>query len=345
MLWNLAKVQEQNGGRVIYQGNVASLLCVETPTAQMMKQKVQINANPLVANEGYEIKNAHCHNLKNVTAIIPKNILTAVTGVAGSGKSSLVCHEFVKRFPQAIVIDQKSIGTSIRSTPATYTGVMDKIRKLFGKANNVSASWFSYNSKGGCEVCKGTGQISYDMAFAEPVVVPCEECGGHRYNSTALSYKYRGLNIEDIMNLTIEQAMEFFDNQKIRSSLQSLVDVGLDYLTLGQPTSTLSGGEVQRVKLASELHKQGEIYVLDEPSTGLHGKDVEKLLTLLRKLVSQGNTVVIVEHRLELIAQADWIIDMGPEGGIKGGKVIFQGTPKEILQSNVSKTGRYLSLF
>lgn len=172
-------------------------------------------------------------------------------------KSSLVCHEFVRRNPQAIIIDQKAIGTSIRSTPTTYTGVMDEIRKLFGKENGVAVSWFSYNSKGGCAVCKGTGQITYDMAFAEPVVVPCEECGGHRYNPTALSYTYKGMNIEEVMSLTIEQAMDLFDIKKIRSALQSMIDVGLGYLTLGQPTSTLSGGEVQRVKLASELHKQG----------------------------------------------------------------------------------------
>ena len=253
-------------------------------------------------------------------------------------------YEFPQRYPDAIVIDQKPIGTSIRSTPATYTGVMDEIRKIFAKANGVGASWFSFNSDGGCPVCKGAGQITYDMAFAEPVVVPCEECGGRRYNPTALSYCYKGLNIEDVMKLTIGQAYEFFENAKIRKLLQSMIDVGLDYLTLGQPTSTLSGGEVQRVKLASELHKEGQVYVLDEPSTGLHVKDIEKLLALLRKLVANGNTVVMVEHRLELIAQADWIIDMGPEGGSGGGRVVFEGTPTQILKCETSKTGLYLKL-
>lgn len=331
-----------NGGRIVYQGNLSGLRSADTLTAQMMNRKIEINTSPLIATEGYKIENAHCHNLKNVTVTIPRGVLTAVTGVAGSGKSSLVCHEFVKRYPQAIVIDQKPIGTSIRSTPATYMGVMDEIRKLFGKENGVAASWFSYNSKGGCAVCKGTGQISYDMAFAEPVVVPCEECGGHRYNPTALSYKYKGLNIEDVMRLTIAEAMDFFDSKKIRSALQSMIDVGLGYLTLGQPTSTLSGGEVQRVKLASHLQNEGEIYVLDEPSTGLHGKDIEKLLALLRKLVTGGNTVVIVEHRLELVAQADYIIDMGPEGGSDGGEVMFSGTPEELLKCERSKTAEYL---
>ena len=221
---------------------------------------------------------------------------------------------------------------------------MDEIRKVFAKANGVSSAWFSFNSKGGCPVCKGTGQITYDMAFAEPVTVPCEECGGHRYNPTALSYCYKGKNIEDVMNLTIEEAYDFFDNSKIRKILQSMLDVGLEYLTLGQPTSTLSGGEVQRVKLASELHKRGQVFLLDEPSTGMHASDIEKLLDLLRKLVDEGNTVIMVEHRMELIAQADWIIDMGPEGGSGGGEILFTGTPEEILSCMTSKTGRYLSL-
>ena len=331
-----------NGGRIVYQGDLSGLRSADTLTAQMMNRKIEVNTSPLTAEDGYLIENAHCHNLKNVAITIPRGVLTAVTGVAGSGKSSLVCHEFVKRYPQAIVIDQKPIGTSIRSTPATYTGVMDEIRKLFGKENGVAASWFSYNSKGGCAVCKGTGQVSYDMAFAEPVIVPCEECGGHRYNPTALSYKYKGLNIEDVMKLTIAEAMDFFDSKKIRSGLQSMIAVGLGYLTLGQPTSTLSGGEVERVKLASHLQSKGEIYVLDEPSTGLHGKDIERLFALLRKLVGNGNTVVIVEHRLELIAQADYIIDMGPEGGSDGGGVMFSGTPEELLKCERSKTAGYL---
>lgn len=241
------------------------------------------------------------------------------------------------------MIDQKPIGTSIRSTPATYTGVMDEIRKLFAKENGVGAEWFSFNSKGACPVCKGKGEISYEMAFAEPVVVLCEECQGRRYNPTALSYTYHGKNIEEVMLLTIEQAMEFFTEEKVRRPLQSMMDVGLGYMTLGQPTSTLSGGEVQRVKLASELHKEGNIYILDEPTTGLHNRDIEKLLSLLRQLVAQHNTVVIVEHRLELIAQADWIIDMGPEGGSEGGEVLFCGTPDKLLDFPSSKTGKYLS--
>ncbi|MBQ1892539.1 MAG: ATP-binding cassette domain-containing protein, partial [Clostridia bacterium] len=272
----------------------------------------------------------------------PKAVLTAVTGVAGSGKSSLMRYEFPQSYPGAIVIDQKPIGTSIRSTPATYTGVMDEIRRVFARENGVGAGWFSFNSEGGCPVCRGTGQISYDMAFAEPVTITCEECGGRRYNPTALSYRYKGMNIEDVMALTIGQAYEFFDSAKIKKLLESMIGVGLDYLTLGQPTSTLSGGEIQRVKLASELHKKGQVYVLDEPSIGLHSKDTELLLALLRRLVAGGNTVVMIEHRPEMIAQADWIIDMGPGGGSDGGEIVFEGTPEELVRCDKSKTGRAL---
>lgn len=303
--------------------------------------KIVRNLGSSLTNITY-IFDAHSHNLKHIDVTIPRGVLTAITGVAGSGKSSLAVHELPRRYPDAIVIDQRPIGTSIRSTPATYTGVMDDIRRLFAEANGVDAGWFSFNSKGACPVCKGTGQITYDMAFAEPVVVVCEECGGHRYNPTALSYRYRGKNIEDVMTLTIEQAMDFFDDAKIRRKLQVMMDVGLGYLTLGQPTSTLSGGEIQRIKLSAHLGSRGRLYILDEPSTGLHAKNIELLLTLLRRLVSEGNTVVIVEHRLELIAQADWIIDLGPDGGTSGGEVVFQGTPQEIIHCDRSKTGRYL---
>ena len=333
------------GGRLVFEGSPADLKKADTLTAEALRKKAEINRQPLPWHDGFEIRDAHCHNLKHVNVRIPKGVLTAVTGVAGSGKSSLMRYAFPEAYPEAIVVDQKPIGTSIRSTPATYTGVMDEIRKAFAKANGVGASWFSFNSEGGCPVCKGTGQITYDMAFAEPVVVPCEECGGHRYNPTALSYRYKGMNIEDVMGLTIAQAYDFFENKKIRKLLQSMIDVGLDYLTLGQPTSTLSGGEVQRVKLAGELHKQGQVFVLDEPSTGLHAKDIEKLLTLLRRLVESGNTVIMVEHRMELIAQADWVIDMGPDGGSGGGEVIFTGTPEQLMYAENSKTGRYLKAF
>lgn len=330
------------GGEIVYQGTLDGLKAANTLTANSMRNKIKINTNPLPWSEGFSLEHANINNLKDVSVTIPKGILTAVTGVAGSGKSSLICQEFTDRYPDAVVIDQKPIGTSNRSTPATYTGVMDDIRKLFSKENGVSGQWFSFNSKGACPVCKGKGEITPDVAFADPVAILCEECQGRRYNPTALSYFYQEKNIEQVMALTIEQALEFFKQPKIHTRLQCLIDVGLGYMTLGQPTSTLSGGEVQRLKLASELHRQGNVYVLDEPTTGLHNRDVETLLVLLRRLVEQGNTVVVVEHRQELIAAADWIIDMGPEGGNKGGEVMFTGTPEELLFCQQSLTAKYL---
>lgn len=330
------------GGQVIFQGTVEQLKQTDTLTAACMREKIALNTHPLPWTQSFVLEHVSRNNLKDVSVEIPKGILTAVTGVAGSGKSSLIRQEFVERYPDCIVIDQKPIGTSARSTPATYTGVMDDIRKLFAKENGVSVQWFSFNSKGACPVCKGKGEILPDVAFADPVAILCEECMGKRYNPTALSYPYQGKNIEEVMSLTIHQALEFFPQPKIHERLQCMLDVGLGYMTLGQPTSTLSGGEVQRLKLASELHKQGNVYVLDEPTTGLHNRDVARLLQLLRRIVTAGNTVIVVEHRQELLAQADWIIDLGPEGGRKGGKVMFTGTPEQLLACADSLTGQYL---
>ena len=338
----LGPLAGSHGGEIVYQGDLAGLRSSGTLTARSLTEPVLPNPAPLPWTERFPIRHANLHNLKDVSVDIPKGVMTAVTGVAGSGKSSLICHEFVSRYPEAVVIDQRPIGTSSRSTPATYTGVMDEIRKLFAKANGVSAQWFSSNSKGACPICKGKGEIMPDVAFADPVAILCEECGGRRFNPAALSYTYQGKNIEEVLSLTINQALEFFTQEKIRGPLESLRDVGLGYMTLGQPTSTLSGGETQRLKLASELHKAGNIYVLDEPTTGLHNRDVAHLLTLLRRLVAQGNTVVIVEHRMELIAAADWVIDMGPEGGHQGGQVLFTGTPSELTEKSNSETAKYL---
>lgn len=330
------------GGEVVYEGDLPGLLEAGTPTARAISGRIDVNRNPLPWTDAFAIRGACCHNLKHVDVDIPKGVLTAITGVAGSGKSSLMRYEFPTRYPDAIVVDQKPIGTSVRSTPATYTGAMDEIRKLFAKANGVTASWFSFNSKGGCPVCKGKGTIQYEMAFAEPVEVVCEECQGRRYSPKALSYKLHGKSIEEVLALTVDEALVFFaDDWKVHTPLRSLADVGLGYLTLGQPTSTCSGGEVQRIKLSNELGKSGNVYVLDEPSTGLHAQDVATLLALLRKMVAAGNTVVMIEHRMELIAQADWVIDMGPGGGSAGGEIVFAGTPEELLDCTESETSSY----
>ena len=338
----LGPLAGSHGGEIVFEGDLASMKRAETATAELLREKLTLNAKPLPWYEGYRIEHAKLHNLKDVSVTVPKGVLTAVTGVAGSGKSSLICHAFTSAYPEAVTVDQKLIGTSSRSTCATYLGVMDEIRKLFAKANGVSAQWFSANSKGACPACKGKGEIVPEIAFADPVTIVCEECGGRRFNPTALSYRLRGLNIEEVMALTVDRALSFFSEENILSPLRTLQEVGLGYMTLGQPTSTLSGGETQRLKLASELKKSGNLYILDEPTTGLHGRDVQTLLALLCRLVAQGNTVVVVEHRMELIAAADWIIDMGPGGGEHGGEVIFTGTPQKLIHCEASLTGQYL---
>lgn len=339
----LGPLAGRQGGQIVYEGDLAGLKGAGTITAQSLQEGLCPNPDPLPWKEGFPMEHVNLHNLKDLSVTIPQGILTAVTGVAGSGKSSLICQAFTAAHPEAVVVDQHPIGTSIRSTPATYTGIMDRIRKLFAKENGVSAQWFSSNSKGACPACKGRGEVTPDVAFADPVAIPCEECGGRRFNPTALSYLFHGLNIEEVMGLSVEQALDFFDDKKICDPLKTLQEVGLGYMTLGQPTSTLSGGETQRLKLASELKKTGNIYILDEPTTGLHNRDVQTLLALLRRLVAQGNTVLVVEHRLELIAAADWIIDLGPEGGQKGGQILFTGTPREIIHCKASLTGKYLA--
>jgi len=269
-------------------------------------------------------------------------VLTLVTGVAGSGKSSLINEAFMRQYPDAILIDQSPVGVSSRSNPATYTGIMDDIRKAFAKANKVDAGLFSFNSKGACENCGGLGVVYTDLSFFESVKSPCEICGGKRFEDEVLAYKLKGKSIAEVLEMTVLQALEHFDQSDIQRKLQAMSDVGLNYLTLGQPLNTLSGGECQRIKLASELHKEGSIYVMDEPTTGLHKSDTAHLLEIINKLVDGGNTVIVIEHNMDVVRNADWIIDMGPEGGSKGGKVMFEGTPKQLLTAKQSLTSAYL---
>lgn len=290
-----------------------------------------------------EIKNASIHNLKNVSVKIPTGVFTAVTGVSGSGKSSLISDVFVKQHKDKIVfIDQSPVGSSPRGNIATYSGAFDFIREVMAKENGVNKSIFSSNSKGACPDCEGLGYHKVDMHFMADVKTICETCEGRKYTSETLKHKYKDKNIFEILEMTVEEAINFFEHEELQKRLRMLVDVGLGYLNLGQTLDTLSGGESQRLKLANKLHKKGEFYVLDEPTSGLHFVDIEKLLALLHKLVDNGNSVLVIEHNLDVIKSADWAIDMGPEGGDKGGKIIAEGTPEQIAKIEKSYTGQYL---
>ncbi len=282
--------------------------------------------------------------MKDVSVNIPLNVLTVVTGVAGSGKSSLIRDVFAKEYEdRVILVDQSPITATGRSTPATFLGFFDEIRKEIAKINNVKPGLFSFNSDGACPECKGRGVIVTELVFMDPVTTVCEKCNGQRFNDEAMSYKYNGKNIIEILNMTAEEAMDFFkDNKKIYKYIKALNEVGLSYLSLGQPLSTLSGGERQRLKLAKYMDKKGNIYVLDEPTTGLHAADIKKIMKLLDSFVSKGNTVIVIEHNLDVMKQGDYIIDIGPDGGTNGGKVVFEGTPKEMVESSNTITAEYL---
>ncbi|RNB73204.1 ATP-binding cassette domain-containing protein [Brevibacillus panacihumi] len=330
------------GGTIVYEGSYPGLLESGTLTGTHMKRPLQLKSECRQPSGKLSIHNAELHNLKNVSVDIPTGVLTVVTGVAGSGKSTLINDVFLSQHPDAIVIDQSAVGVSTRSNPATYTGILDDVRKAFASANKVSPSLFSFNSKGACENCQGLGVVYMDLSFLESVKLPCEVCGGKRFKEEVLAYKLNGKSIADVLEMTVEQALEFFQIKEVVRKLQAMSDVGLNYITLGQPLSTLSGGECQRIKLASELHKKGSIYVMDEPTTGLHMSDIGHLLGIMNRLVDAGNTVIVIEHNLEVISQADWIIDMGPDGGSKGGQVVFEGTAAQIIHAEKSITGRYL---
>ena len=331
-----------DGGRIVYEGSFAGLAKAGTLTAQFLTRAVSPKATFRPARGQLPIRHATLNNLKDVSVDIPTGVLTVVTGVAGSGKSSLILQAFLAQHPTAVVVDQSAVSASSRSNPATYTGIMDELRKAFATANKVEAGLFSFNSKGACENCQGLGVTYLDLAFLEGVAVPCEVCQGRRFNDDVLAYRLHGKSIADVLDMTIREALEFFKLPGLNAKLRALNDVGLDYLTLGQPLSTLSGGECQRIKLASELHQAGSLYVLDEPTTGLHMSDIARLLELLNRLVDAGNTVIVIEHNHDVICSADWIIDLGPEGGNKGGRVIFEGTPKQLLRAKNSLTGKYL---
>lgn len=331
-----------NGGKIIYSGTIGKFDKSGSLTWKLLNRRTSVRGGGRNWSEAIEIRNASLHNLKNVSTRIPKNVFTCITGVAGSGKSSLINDVFLRDNSGAIIIDQSPVGRNSRSNPATYTGIFGLMRKEFAEATDSNPSLFSFNSDGACQKCNGLGTISYEMSFMDEVKVICDECQGKRYTENVLKLKYNGKNIHDVLNTTISELKSFFKNTEITRKLQILCDVGLDYLEIGQPLSTLSGGEAQRIKLASELHKKGNIYVMDEPTTGLHMADIEKLLAIIKNIVDNGNTVVVIEHNLDVIKNADWIIDLGPEGGAKGGEIIFEGTPDDIIKCEKSYTGQYL---
>jgi excinuclease UvrABC ATPase subunit len=330
------------GGRIVFEGTYAELLKAKTLTGEHLKDQAPMKTTFRTPTGQLAIKNAHLNNLQNVTVGIPTGVFTVITGVSGSGKSSLIHGVFLKQHPDAIVVDQTAVGASSRSNPATYVGIFDAIRKAFAKANNADAGLFSFNSKGACPNCQGAGFLTQNLGFLDDAKTPCDVCGGQRFKDEVLAYHYHGKSITDVLALTMAEAHDFFDLPEIAPQLQALNDVGLEYLTLGQPLSTLSGGECQRIKLAMQLHKKGSVYVLDEPTTGLHISDTQRLHQLIDRLVDDGNTVITIEHNTDVIRRADWIIDLGPEGGDKGGHIMFEGTPAELLKSKNALIAKYL---
>ena len=369
------------GGKIVFSGSVNNLLKSNTLTAKYLKKelKVEVPAKRNKSDKGWlKLTGASENNLKKVNVNFPLGLFTCVTGVSGSGKSTLVdttlkrilsrhFHnskaapgeyskvEGLELIDKMIVIDQSPIGRTPRSNPATYTGAFTEIRELFAKLPSSKAKGFkpgrySFNVKGGrCETCKGDGVIKIEMHFLPNVYVPCEQCNGQRYNTETLSIKYKGINISDVLNLSINEALDYFSAiPKIYNKFKTLQDVGLGYLKLGQSATTLSGGEAQRIKIAKELSKKAPgktLYILDEPTTGLHFEDVKKLIEVLQELVNNGNTVIVIEHNLDVIKCSDWIIDLGKEGGNNGGEIIAQGSPEEIVKIKESYTGLYLSKY
>jgi excinuclease UvrABC ATPase subunit len=333
------------GGEITFQGAYQQLREADTVTAASLRRTWGVRDGRRKAKGKLPIENVSLHNLKNVSVDIPVGVLTVVTGVAGSGKSSLISESFRGSYPDAIFVDQSPIATSSRSTPATYIGLMDPVRKLFAKASGADAALFSFNSKGACEECQGRGVIITELAYMDPITTHCESCDGRRFKDSVLAYKLRGKSVADILEMSAEAAAEFFTEPALRTKLRSLIDTGLGYLGLGQSLSTLSGGERQRIKLADRLSGGGNIYILDEPTTGLHMSDIDMLLGLLHGIVDQGNTMVVIEHNLAVIQQADWIIDLGPDGGKNGGEIVFTGTPDKLAVAEGSLTGEYLRRF
>ncbi|GHH51039.1 ATP-binding cassette domain-containing protein [Streptomyces candidus] len=331
-----------NGGEIVFRGTYEELRAADTLTGRGLRAAAVARTRFREPRGKLPVENAALHNLKDVSVVFPTGVLTVVTGVAGSGKSSLASGAFMERYPDAVYVDQSPIAASSRSTPATYLGLMDPLRKLFAKANGVAPGLFSANSAGACEDCQGRGAVITEVAYMDPVTTHCETCDGRRFKESVLAHRLRGKSVADVLEMSAREAAGYFEERALREKATALVDVGLGYLSLGQSLSTLSGGERQRIKLAVQLNRSGSVYVLDEPTTGLHMSDVATLVTLLDRLVDRGNTVIVVEHNLDVVKEADWIIDLGPDGGKGGGEIVFTGTPSELLAVHGSLTGEHL---
>lgn len=339
---DLGPLAGARGGEVVYAGDVAGLSEADTLTGRFLRHALPIKTTVRTPKGWLPIRHARLNNLKDISVDIPAGVFTVVSGVAGSGKSTLINDVFVAQHPEALVIDQARVGANARSAPVTYVGIMDDIRAAFARASGARAALFSFNAEGSCPNCNGLGVVYTDLAFMDGISSPCDVCEGRRFKPEVLAHTLRGKTISEVLMMTVEDALVFFGEKKIKPVLQAMFDVGLGYLPLGQPLSALSGGEVQRLKLATELHKSGSLVVMDEPTTGLHLSDIGQLMTIINRLVDAGNTVVVIEHHLDVIRQADWVIDLGPEGGVDGGEVLFEGPPAALQKCAQSLTAKYL---
>lgn len=331
-----------HGGKVTFEGSYAELLESDTLTGRSLKQHLPINPHPRKATTFIESQPSSRHNLKNISLKVPVGLFTVVSGVAGSGKSTLVQQVFAQEHPEAIIIDQSPLHANSRSSIATYTGIMDRLRQLFAKSSGQPAGFFSSNSTGACPQCHGKGVVSLNLSFMDDVEVECSLCHGTKFKAEVLQYEIRGHNIVDMMQMTVEEAVRFFNDKKIASKLAAVENVGLSYLEIGQTLDTLSGGEGQRLKIAAELQNAGNLYILDEPTTGLHTADTKNLIRIINDLVNAGNTVIVIEHNLDVMRSADWLIDIGPDGGSRGGEIVYQGVPAGVVDCERSITGKYL---